>query len=82
MQIRLRFFGGEFESEDRPHFDAGTLPLEAFEAIISIAANHKQTFSMMHIDVSRASFHAKAQRRVLVLLTVDDRMEVDAVKVG
>ena len=28
-------------------------------AIISIAANHKHTFSTMHIDVSRAYFHAK-----------------------
>ena len=38
----------------------GTPPLEALKAIISIAANHKQTFSIMHVDMSLAYFHAKA----------------------
>ena len=33
----------------------GDPPLEALKAIISSAANRKQTFSMMPIDVSRAS---------------------------
>ena len=41
----------------------GTPPLDASESIITIAANHKETFSIMHIDVSRSYFHAKAQRR-------------------
>ena len=36
----------------------------------------------MHIDVSRAHFHAKAQRLVLVRLPVDDRLRADAVKMG
>ena len=57
-------------------------PLEALKAIISIAANHKETFSIMHIDVSRAYFHAKAQRPVLIRLPVEDRMGADAGKVG
>ena len=48
-------------------------------AIISIAANNKDTFSIMHIDVSRAYFHAKAQRLVLIR---EDRMGADAGKVG
>ena len=34
----------------------GDPPLEALKAIISLAANRKQTFSMMPIDVSRASY--------------------------
>ena len=59
----------------------GLLSLEALKAIISIAANHKETFSIMHIDVSRAYFHAKAQRPVLIRIPVEDRMGTDAGKV-
>ena len=55
--------------------------MEALKAITSIAANNKETFSIMHI-VSRACFHAKAQRPVLVRLPVEDRMGTDAGKVG
>ena len=36
----------------------------------------------MHIDVSRAYFHAKAQRPVLIRLPVENRMGADAGKVG
>ena len=67
---------------NRPVLHAGTPPLEALKAIKSIAANHKETFSFMHIDVSRAYFHAKAQRPVLILLLVEDRKGTDAGKVG
>ena len=62
MQIRSRLCAREFKSDDRPDLYAGTPPLEALKAIISIAANHKEIFSILHIDVSRAYFHAKAQR--------------------
>ena len=50
--------------------------------MLPIAANHKETFSIMHIDVSRAHFHAKAQRPVLIRLPMEDRMGTDAGKVG
>ena len=56
--------------------------MEALKAIISIAANHKGNFSIMHIDVSRAYFNAKAQRPVLIRLPVEDRMGTDTGKVG
>ena len=82
MQIRSRICAREFKSDDRPDLYAGTPPLEALKAIISIAANHKETFSIMHIDVSRAYFHAKAQRPVLIRLPVEDRIGTDAGKVG
>ena len=36
----------------------------------------------MHIDVSRAYFHAKAQRPVLIRLPAEDRIGTDAGKVG
>ena len=72
----------EFKSDDRPDLYAGTPPFEALKAITSIAANHKETFSIMHIDVLRACFHAKAQRPALIRLPVEDRMGTDAGKVG
>ena len=56
--------------------------MKALQEIISITANHKETFSIMHIDVSRAYFHTKAQRPVLIRLPVEDRMGTDAGKVG
>ena len=52
--------------------------MEALKAKISNAANRKETFSVMHIDVSRAYFHVKAQRLVLKRLRVKDRMGTDA----
>ena len=51
---------------------AGTLPLEALKVIIFIAASHSPEFSLMHVDVSRACFHAKLQRLVLVKMQVED----------
>ena len=62
MYIRSRTVARESKSDDRPDLHAGAFPSEALEATIPIAANHKETFSVMHIDVSRACFHAKAQR--------------------
>ena len=82
MQIGSRICAREFKSDDRPDLYAGTLPLEALKVIISIAANNKETFSIMHVDVSRAYFHAKAQRPVLIRSQVEDRMGTDAGKVG
>ena len=60
MQIRSRIVASEFKSGDRPDPYAGTPPCEALKVQISVAANHKQTFSVVHIDVSRAYFHAMA----------------------
>ena len=59
----------------------GLPPLEVLKTFISIAANHKETFSIMHIDVSHAHFHAKAQRPVLIRLPAEDRMGTDAGKI-
>ena len=52
--------------------------MEASRAFNSIAANRKHTFSIMHINVSRAPFHARAQRLVLVRLPVEDRIGANA----
>ena len=56
--------------------------MEALKCRISIAASHKETFSIRHIDVSRAYFHADAQRLALVRLPVEDRVGVDAGNIG
>ena len=62
MQLRSRVVAREFKSADRPDLYAGTPPLEALKAIISIAASHSpEFFSLTHVDVSCAYFHAKAQ---------------------
>ena len=78
MQIRSRMEARDFKSGDRPGLYAGTLPLEALKAVMSIAANKKETFSKMHIDVSRACFHAKAR---IERTRVSVECEVPVVKV-
>ena len=82
MQIRSRFFARLFKSGDRPDLYAGTLPLEALRAIMSVAASHSPEFSRMHVDVSRAYFHAKAQRPVLARLPAEDCSGKDKGKIG
>ena len=72
MQIRSRIVAREFKSDDRPAVCRDS----------SIGANHKETISIMHINVSRAYFHAKALRLVLIRLPVEDRMGADAGKIG
>ena len=46
-------------------------PMEVLRAVTSNAASHSLEFSLMHVDVSRAYFHTKAQRPVLVVLLAD-----------
>ena len=57
-------------------------PLEALKAIISIAASHSREFSLMHVDVSSAYFHAKGQRLVPVILPAEDFSGKDEGKIG
>ena len=82
MQMRSRSVAREFKTRDRPDLYAGTIPLEALKAVVSIAASHCPDFPLMHIDVSRAHFHAKAQRPVLVKLLVEDCPGKDKGKIG
>ena len=82
MQIRSRIVAREFKSGNRPDLYAGTLLLEALKAIMSIAASHTAEFSLMHVDVSGAYFHAKAQRLVLVKLPASDFSGKDEGKIG
>ena len=82
IQIRSRIVAREFKSGDKPHLYARTLPPEALKAIISTAASHRPEFSLMHVDVSRAYFHAKAQRSVLVKLPAEDCSGKDEGNIG
>ena len=82
IQLRSRIVAREFKSGDRSDLYAGTPPLESLKAILSIAAIHSPEFSLMHVDVSRAYFHSKAQRPVLVRLPADDRTGKDEGKIG
>ena len=50
-------------------------------AVRSITARHSPAFSLMHVGVSRASFHAMAQRLVLVI-PAEDRPGKDPRKMG
>ena len=54
MQICSRIVAKEFKSGGRPDLYAGSHPLEALKATISIAASHSPQSSLMHVDVSRA----------------------------
>ena len=60
MQIRSRLVEREFESKTRPDLHAGTAPMEERKAILSVTANHKEKFSIMHIDVFHAYFWARS----------------------
>ena len=55
MQVRSRIVAREFKSGD---LYAWAPQLEAVEVVISIGASHSPEFSQMHVDVSRAYFHA------------------------
>ena len=72
MHVHSRVVARDFKSGDRPDLYEGTLPLEALNAIISIAVSHGLQFSLMYVDVSRAYFLAKAERVVPVNLPVGD----------
>ena len=61
---------------------AGTPLVEGLKATIPIAASHSPEFSLMHVDVSRAYFHAKAQRLVPVKLPVEDCSGRDRGEIG
>ena len=60
----------------------GTPPLEALKAIISTVASHSPAFSLMHVDVSRAYCHAKAQNLVQVKCPAADCSGKDNGKIG
>ena len=70
--IRSRLCAKEFRRGPMPELYAGTPPLEALKAILSLVAENSSGQSLLHVDVSRAYFHAKARRTVLVEVPEED----------
>ena len=82
---RSRLVGMEFNEGVDPSLFAGTPPLEALRAIISLAgtANDKGvTQKIMINDVKRAYFHAKVTRDIYVEIPQEDRVEGEGDMVG
>ena len=82
VQIRTRIVARESKCGDSSDMYAWTPPLEAVKAVIPIAASHSPEFSLMHVDVSSAYFHAKTRRPVLVKLPAEDCSGKDVAKIG
>ena len=81
--IRSRLVAKEIKVSDKPELFAATPPLEAVKMVISFAAENGPTDKcLMHNDVSRAYFHAKARRDVFVDIALEDFEEGDEKKCG
>ena len=72
--VRCRLVGMEFKRDARPEMFAATPPQEAARLIISWVASH-QNECLMHIDVSRAYFHAPATRPTFIETAPEDFQE-------
>ena len=66
MHIRSPIVAREFKRWRQARLVCGTSPAGSSESF-----RHCSEFSLLHVDVSRAFFHAKAQRLVLVKLPVE-----------
>ena len=81
--IRSRLVAKEIKVCDKPELLTATPPLEAVKMVISFAAEKGPTDKcLMHNDVSRAYFHAKARRDVFVKTAREDWDEGDDGKCG
>ena len=69
---RSRLVAREIDTHRRDDLFAATPPLEAFKAILSMAAISNQGEIVMINDISRAFFHARAKREVFVQLPQED----------
>ena len=81
IQVRSRIVARELKSGDSQTY-MRELRVEARKAVTSSASSLSPEFSLMHVDVSRAYFHAKAQRLVLVKLPAEvcsgkDKREIE-----
>ena len=73
----------EIKTNVRFDLIAATPPLEAMKVIIHLAASSDDPeMCLMHNDVSRAYFHAKATRKVYVDIAPEDREHGDEWRCG
>ena len=81
--IRSRWVAKEFNTGPRPDLFAATSPLEGVKLVISEAASSKRADTVLLIvDVRRAYFYARAQRRVFVELPSEDWQDGDEDRCG
>ena len=82
MQIRSRIVAREFGSGDRPDLYAGTLPLEALKAIISVAASHSPKILTDACRCFPCMLPCQGSEPVLVNFPAEDCSGKDIVKIG
>lgn len=70
---RSRLVAREIKPSKRDDAFAATRPLEALKIIVSFITLGNKGELLMINDISRASFHAPAKRRVYVQLPIEDR---------
>ena len=82
-KYRSRLVAKEFNTGVNPDLYAATPPSECLRIMLSmLASGRKKGICMMHADVSRAYFYAKAERAVYVKLPVEDLEPGDEGKCG
>lgn len=81
-QYRSRLVAKEIRKDERPELYAGTPPVETIKILCARLAARRRGWGMLHIDVSRAYFHADAERPVLIELPVEDYEDGDEYRVG
>lgn len=85
---RSRLVAMEFKVDNRPDLYSATPPLECFKMVCALAASEggggagTDPTSIMHIDISRAYFHAPVTRRTFIELPDEDKDEHGEAKVG
>ena len=72
---RSRLVAREIYTYKRDDLFAATPPLEALKTILAMTATANKGEVLMVNDISRAYFHAKAERDVYVQLPSEDQME-------
>ena len=78
VNVRSRLVAKEFNNKKCDDLFAGTPPVEAMRAIISMAASGATPKTLMTVDVSRAFLHAKCKSEMYVELCPEalKRMEM------
>ena len=79
---RSRLVAREINTYKRDDLFAATPPLEALKAILSMTATSNRGEIIMVNDISRAFFHAQAERDVYVQLAPEDTLPGDEGKCG
>jgi len=85
---RTRLVALEFKVGNRPELYSATPPLEVVRLIISLVASTSDgkesadPISIMHIDVSRAYFHAPCLKPTFIEIPAEDRQPGDEDRAG